>query len=144
MEHQPWFNFVHRAITGEPGEEPASLAHLREWPLDLRIWSFQNSHRADLRTPAGYPVIKGGIRAISPRESQPIRWDSWTLQLDGGSDGRDVVEPGGWLLAYWMGRYHGIIAAADAAIDGEWREQDGPPLPSLARPYDGPERPPVP
>ncbi len=31
------------------------------------------------------------------------------MQPDGGTGGRDVVEPGAWLLAYWMGRYHGFI-----------------------------------
>lgn len=145
VEHQPWFNFVHRVLSGTPGEETASARHLRDWPLDLRIWSYQNSHRTDLRTPSGYPSLKGGIQAISARESQPIRWDSWTMQLDGGAGGRDVVEPGGWLLAYWMGRYYGFIAPPDKASDGEWDEtKNGPALPKLARAYEGPERPHLP
>jgi hypothetical protein len=144
VEKQPWFNFVHRAVTGLPGEDLASINHLREWPLDLRIWSFHNSHRSDLKTPTGYPSLKGGIQAISPREGQPIRWDSWTMQLDGGADGRDVVEPGGWLLAYWMGRYHGFISPPDSTEEATWQEAAGPALPHLARPYDGPERPMIP
>ena len=144
IEHQPWFNYVHAVISGVPGEEEHSATHLREWPLDLRIWNFRNSHRTDLKTPAGYVSLKGGIQAISPREGQPIRWDSWTMQLDGGSDGHDVVEPGGWLLAYWMGRYHGFIAAPSRPEDGIWTEADGPALPRLATPYDGPARPMLP
>ncbi len=31
----------------------------------------------------------------------------------------DVIEPGAWLLAYWMGRYHGYISpptVTDAAL----------------------------
>lgn len=144
VEHQPWFNYVHSVISGTPTEEERSVAHLREWPLDLRIWSFRNSTRADLKTPAGYVSLKGGIQAISPREGQPIRWDSWTMQLDGGSDGNDVVEPGGWLLAYWMGRYHGFIAAPERPDETVWKESDGPALPTLAKPYDGPALPMVP
>ena len=40
-----------------------------------------------------------------------MRWDHWLMQADVGAGGRDVVEPSAWLLAYWMGRYHGFIAA---------------------------------
>ena len=43
-----------------------------------------------------------------------MRWDNWSMRADGGSGGRDVVDPGSWLLAYWMGRYHGFIAADEA------------------------------
>lgn len=143
VEQQPWFNFVHHALTGDDEESAASLAHLREWPLDLRIWSYHNSHRTDLRTPPGYVALKGGTRAFSPREREPMRWDGWTMQADGGSGGRDVVEPSSWLLAYWMGRYHGDIAAPTVtspdlltvphSLDCELgaRQYNGPPRPAL-------------
>jgi hypothetical protein len=111
LEHNPWFNFVYGALTGQDCETGEAVARLREWPLDLRTWSYQNSQRTDLHTPPGYVALKGGIRPFSPRESEPLRWDHWTMQLDGGTDGRDVVEPASWLLAYWMGRYYGFIEA---------------------------------
>ena len=114
-EHNPWFNFLYGALTGEDCETGAAVAHLREWPLDLRIWSYQNSHRADLRTPPGYVALKGGTRAFSPRETEPLRWDHWAMQTDGGAGGHDVVEPASWLLAYWMGRYYGFIEAPTTA-----------------------------
>ena len=144
VEQQPWFNFVHHALTGDDEESAASLAHLRGWPLDLRIWSYHNAHRADLRTPPGYVALMGGTRAFSPRESEPMRWDAWTMQADGGSGGRDVVEPSSWLLAYWMGRYQGDIAAQATtdpdlltvahSLDREFG----------AKPYVGPPRPALP
>ncbi len=141
VEQQPWFNFLHRALGGDDTEAQASIAHLRDWPLDLRVWSYQNSHRADLRTPPGYVSFMGGIRAFSPREREPMRWDNWTMQADGGTGGRDVVEPSGWLLAYWMGRYYGFIAApADEAEILPFREHSLHPEPG-ARPYEGPPRP---
>ena len=37
------------------------------------------------------------------------------MQADGGSGNPDVIEPGAWLLAYWMGRYHGYITAPPTA-----------------------------
>ncbi len=144
VEQQPWFNFVHHALTGDDEEAAASLAHLREWPLDLRIWSYHNSHRADLRTPPGYVALMGGTRAFSPRESQPMRWDAWTMQADGGSGGRDVVEPSGWLLAYWMGRYQGDIAAPATTDPDLLTVAHSLDRELGAKPYDGPPRPAVP
>jgi hypothetical protein len=140
VEQQPWFNFIYAILSGNDAEFGPAAAHLREWPLDLRIWSYQNSHRADLQTPRGYTSQKGGIRSFSPREREPIRWDAWTMQLDGGTAGRDVVEPGSWLLAYWLGRYYGFIKASNPAD----RTADVDPLPpgvKGARPYTGPPRP---
>lgn len=144
VENQPWYNYMHQVISGDDEESAASIAHLREWPLDLRIWSYQNSHRADLKTPSGYKTFLGGIRSFSPREREPMRWDAWTMQADGGTDGRDVVEPSSWLLAYWMGRYHGLIAAP-TATDPALLTVEHSLNPELgAKPYAGPPRPPVP
>lgn len=141
IEQNPWFNFVYGALTGNECEIAQSVKHLREWPLDLRLWSYQNSHRADLHTPPGYGIYKAGIRTFSPRETEPMRWDNWTMKLDGGSGGRDVIEPGAWLLAYWMGRYHGFITPPKVAdptllkVDRTRNSRLG------AKPYAGPPRP---
>jgi hypothetical protein len=95
VEQNPFFNYLHGALTGSDGDPEASLEHLRGWPLDLRVWSYQNSHRTDLVTPPGYVALKGGTRTFPPRETEPLRWDRWLMQADGGAGGRDdVVEPG--------------------------------------------------
>ncbi len=141
VEENPWFNFLYGALTGNPCDTAASVEHLRSWPLDLRTWSYQNSHRSDLRTPADHVALKGGTRTFSPRETEPLRWDHWLMQADGGSGGNDVVEPSGWLLAYWMGRHHGFIGAPTtddpALLSGE-RSRDRE---KGAKPYIGPSRP---
>jgi len=143
-EQNPWFNYLYGALTGQDADAIASVEHLRGWPLDLRAWSYQNSHRTDLRTPAGYTALKGGTRTFPPRETEPLRWDHWVMQPDGGAGGNDVVEPAAWLLAYWMGRHHGFIAAptvtdpALLTVEHTHRRELG------ARPYDGPPRPAVP
>jgi hypothetical protein len=141
VEQNPWFNFVYGALTGEDCETGPAAAHLRDWPLDLTVWSYQNSHRADLRTPPGYTAYKAGVRPFPPRETEPMRWDHWDMQADGGTGGRDVVEPSGWLLAYWMGRYYGFIeppAVNDPALT-TYPASHGPPR--GAKPYAGPPRP---
>ena len=142
IEQQPWLNFVYGALTGNDCEVAAAAAHLREWPLDLIVWSYQNSHRTDLKTPAGYVALKAGVRPFSPREREPMRWDGWTMQADGGTGGRDVVEPSSWLLAYWMARYHGFIEAplqsfslaqssSQVVVSGAAKPYDGPPRPKI-------------
>ncbi len=143
IEQNPWYNLLYASLTGNDGDTLAAVAHLREWPLDLRQWSFQNSQRADHRTPTGYQSFKGGRRAFSPREREPMRWDSWTLAPDGGSGGKSVIEPGGWLLAYWLGRHSGLISGPashersqitvrlDEIPEGGAASYDGPPRPAV-------------
>jgi hypothetical protein len=144
VEENPWFDFLHGALTGAPVDLAAAREHLRSWPLDLRAWSYRNSQRADLRTPPGKAAVKGGTRTFVPRETEPLRWDHWLMQADGGAGGQDVVEPGAWLLAYWMGRHHGFIAAPDAkaasAAGVKVPEIPAEPAPG-AKPYAGPGRP---
>ncbi len=144
VEHNPWYNFVYIALTGNVGEEEPAVAHLREWPLDLRLWTFRNSHRADVRTPPGYRTYKGGIRAFSPREREPMRWDAWTLQLDGGADGKQAIECGSWLLAYWMGRHHGLISPPASNRPDHVRARHDEIPKGGAPSYQGPSRPALP
>jgi hypothetical protein len=73
-----------------------------------------------------------------------MRWDGWTMQADGGSGGRDVVEPSSWLLAYWMGRYHGDIAAPAITDQDLLTVAHSLNRELGAKPYDGPPRPAVP
>jgi hypothetical protein len=145
IEQNPWFNFVYGALTGNDCEVEESVKHLREWPLDLRVWTFQNSHRADLQTPTGYESHKAGIRPFSPRETEPMRWDHWTMQADGGSSPHpDVIEPGAWLLAYWMGRYHGFISPPTVTDEALLKVERTSETSQGAQPYAGPPRPALP
>ncbi|MDZ4860499.1 MAG: hypothetical protein SGI88_16100 [Candidatus Hydrogenedentes bacterium] len=142
IEHNPWFNFIYGALTGNDCEAEEATAHLREWPLDMIDYSYTNSHRTDLQTPEGYVAYSGGIKAISPRERGPQRWSDDTLNLDGGSGGANVVDPAGWLDAYWMGRYYGYIEAPTTKESSLLTVQKRNELHGAA-PYDGPERPPL-
>lgn len=141
IEHIPWFNFIYGALTGNDCEAAEAVAHLREWPLDMVDYSYRNSHRTDLYTPKGYVPYSGGIKPISPRERAPQRWVNSALELDVGG-GMQVIDPAGWLDAYWMGRYYGFILPPDAKDKSlisvpQRNERHG------AAPYDGPPRPPL-
>jgi hypothetical protein len=141
IEHVPWFNFIYGALTGNDCEVAQAVSHLREWPLDLVAHPYRNSHRADLDTPPGYVPYSGGTRAISPRESGPCRWTDNRLNLDGGN-GQEVVDPSGWLDAYWMARYYGFIKAPEVD-DRELTAVSESNRRLGAHPYDGPPRPPI-
>jgi hypothetical protein len=135
----PWFNFIYGALTGNDAETDRAVDHLREWPLDLNRLKFTNSHRDDLHTPDGYLNYAERPKPMSPRETEPNRWDGDFLRLDGGS-GTVIADPGGWLDAYWMGRYYGMITAPQTKD----KELTTVPIRDLqlgAKPYAGPARP---
>ncbi len=140
IEAVPWFHFIYGALTGNDCELPRAVGHLREWPLDLRRHAFVNSHRADLFTPKGYRMYAERPRPLSPRETEPNRWDGDFMRLDGGNNGTVVADPGGWLDAYWMGRYYGMITAPQTT-DPELTSVPKRDVYLGAKPYAGPPRP---
>ncbi len=149
IEENAWYNLMYGILTGNEYEQEASMRHLREWPLDLIEYSYQNSHRHDLHAKPGYTPYAVGPRtesprALSPRNVGPKKLDANFLQLDGGSGGRGAAEPNAWLESYWMARYYGLITAPDTEdpallqYTGGFEEER---LHPGAAPYDGPERP---
>jgi hypothetical protein len=136
----PWFNFIYGALTGNDCEMPRAVGHLREWPLDLRRHSFTNSHRDDLFTPDGYRMYSERPRPFSPRETEPNRWDGDFMRLDGTLGGNVVADPGGWLDAYWMARYYGMVTAPQTT-DPELVTVPKRDVQLGAKPYEGPPRP---
>jgi hypothetical protein len=140
IEAVPWFHFIYGALTGNDNEGDRAVAHLREWPLDLHRYSYRNSHRDDLYTPKGYREYAERPKPLSPRETEPNRWDGDFMQLDGGSGGEVVADSGGWLDAYWMGRYYGMITPPQTN-DVSLTTVPHRGLQLGAAPYAGPERP---
>ena len=139
-EAVPWFNFIYGALTGNDCETGRAVAHLRGWPLDLRRYSYTNSHRDDLHMPKGYRVYAERPKPLNPRETAPNRWDGDFMRLDEGYGGGVVSDPGGWLDAYWMGRYYGMITAPRTK-DKELTTVPKRGLQLGAEPYSGPPRP---
>ncbi len=146
IEKHPWFNFLYGAMTGNECEAEEATQFLREWPLDLIAYSYQNSHRADLYPEPGYVSYVEGPRTnsprqISPRESEPKKLDATELSLDGGSRGGRSITPNTWLESYWMGRYFGFIEAPETDDPALLDIEDSPLMQRGATPYDGPPRP---
>lgn len=141
LQQVPFFNFIYGALTGNDCEAPQAVQHLREWSLDLVSHSYRNSHRHDLSPRPGYVPYGGGTRAISPRESA-AEWGSRSaLEYDGGSGGRVMTPPIGWLEDYWMGRYYGFVEAPKSKDLVADSVQVRAAVARGALPYDGPGRP---
>jgi len=139
IESVPWFSFIYGALTGNECENGHAVQHLREWPLDCLNYRHANSHRHDLQVPPGRRNYVADWKPMTPRDIGPKRWDRDVLELDGGG-GKGVLDPSGWLDAYWMGRYYGFIEAP-TATDQSLLTVETPDVQLGASPYDGPPRP---
>lgn len=88
---------------------------LRRYPLDLIEWPMSNAHRIDLipfeshgdEPPSTGSDIRGYVFPIDERQEVYWDWDYWRLSY--GGDGTTLRPPHHYLLAYYMGRYHGFI-----------------------------------
>ena len=109
-DDNPYFYFTYNAFADKKINLDKSIKLLQDNPLDLIRWRIDNSKREDLFL-TRYPILEDiqTSRLISPGERGIMRWDKnpWkAIQGDGGYTESDGVY---WLLAYWMGRYHGFI-----------------------------------
>lgn len=113
-EKNALWNFIY-AITGAKDiDHAASIGFLQQYPLDLRNWSVQNSHRKDIE------LLPENFRNQTTSELLPLsemplhRHNGNIFQLDRAGSGDHIISAGDvWLLPYWMGRYLEIISAPE-------------------------------
>jgi hypothetical protein len=125
----PLWSFMYGALSGQPCEVEAAVTALRDIPLDLVTWRMTNSHRLDLETRPdpdrfGQPQL---ARPLPWRERPLHKWNGNPYRLDGGND---LAEECGtfWLLPYWLGRYHGLLAERDSCRTPAFRSGWNPTL----------------
>ncbi len=109
-DNNPYFYFIYNALAANKLNLEKSIWLLQDNPLDLIRWRIDNSKREDLSLTRS-PILEDiqTSRLVPPSERGIMRWDKnpWAaVQGDGGYTESDGVY---WLLAYWMGRYHGFI-----------------------------------
>ena len=131
-----FFNFVFATIDPDFVDIADGVQTLREVPTDRRMRGMVNSHRADV-TIARDPNRHGEPILTEVLPADERNWTKWNIDPyvpDGGGnivqrvagtplsphnvrgfgdnregDGRNEDDGGSYLLAYWMGRYHGFI-----------------------------------
>ncbi len=114
-EHSPFFNFVFGAATQRSCDAEAAIAELEAWPWEVIEWQVRAVHRHDVQLLTKHREGQGRVqldRALPASERRIMRWNGNPYQADGGSpDGNSEDCGSAWLLPYWMGRYHGLVAA---------------------------------
>jgi len=112
-ERNPLWNFIYAAGTGAADyDAPEALDTLERIPLDTVYWTVRNSQRVDLpRAPAADRFReKQSLRALPPNERGVMKWNGNPFQLDCLSDGRSEDDGAFFLLPYWLGRFHKLLA----------------------------------
>ena len=107
----PFFNFTYAAFTRQPDPRfECSIEFLKDTPLDLVIWTVDNSRREDVALVRAPEFEQWQTcRWLPVDENSFFRWDDNPRLAVRGAGG--ILESDGvfWMLPYWMGRYYGFI-----------------------------------
>lgn len=111
-EKNALWNFIYAATGAEEFDLDNSIWFLKTYPMDLRNWKMQNTHRKDIT------LLPDNFRLQTTKELLPMtetplyRHNGNIFDLDRDGDGKQLISAGDtWLLPYWMGRYLGVISA---------------------------------
>ncbi|MBV6641252.1 MAG: hypothetical protein KI791_11055, partial [Cyclobacteriaceae bacterium] len=106
-----FFYFAAATIDLEYVEISDAVDFLRQMPTDRRQWKMINSHRADITWhPYQDRFDKDQLLYALPADERNFdRWNKNPYYADSGRGGQYVDGEASWLMAYWMGRYHGFI-----------------------------------
>jgi hypothetical protein len=113
-ERNPLWNFIYAASTGASDYDGAeALETLERIPLDTIYWTVKNSQRMDLpRAPTTDRFREQqSLRALPPNERGLMKWNGNPFQLDWLSGGWAEDDGAFFLLPYWLGRFHKLLAA---------------------------------
>lgn len=117
-EGNSFFNFVYIGLTANPLCQAwrDAVETLRLFPEGKRVVEVRNSRRKDIRK-AWFSDRHGKPQAKRPlpvyqRPANAFEWKANPYRLDGHPGSRGEAEYAGvdYLLAYWLGRYHGFIS----------------------------------
>ena len=103
---------VYASVDPEDADVEGAIQTLREMPQDRRNWGQNNSHRADVVFDTR-PSVRGDdilLNTLPADERLFERWNQDPYKADNGGDGRLDGAGVDYMLAYWLGRYHGVIA----------------------------------
>lgn len=113
-EKPSFFIFTYATIDPTHADIAAGLENLRETPEDRRAWPMHNSQRTDVDwNPRLDRMGNRQLMRVLPADERHFqKWNQNPYLADDGDDGHIENDGAAYLLPYWMGRYHGFIAAA--------------------------------
>ncbi len=84
---------------------------LERIPIDLIGWTVLNSPRGDVPLDGKDRFGKNETTVLLPADERPVmKWNGDPFLVDGGDGGASEDDGAFYLLPYWLGRYHGLIA----------------------------------
>lgn len=108
----PFVNFTYNLLRGGNDELDSSIFFLKDAPLDLVDWRFDNGKREDLQVVRA-PILEVlQVELRPPSEYRTIRWDRNPYHAISGNPAQER-DPVYWLLPYWMGRYMELIKESE-------------------------------
>jgi hypothetical protein len=106
----PFYDFVYNRFSGRQVNLDRAIETLRDWPLDMIEWTVDNRQRNDVRRDLTPGLDEGMLTRILPRSEMGLcMWDQEPYKAVIGNGGQREDKPNDWLLAYWMGRYYGLV-----------------------------------
>jgi len=107
-----FFYFAAATIDPDFVDIKGGVNNLREIPTDRRQWKMTNSNRKDIIwSPYKSRFGRKQLIQVLPADERNFeRWNRNPYYPDGGNGGIYEDDGASWLLAYWMGRYHGFIS----------------------------------
>ncbi len=110
-----FFYFATATIDPDFVDIKSAMLNLQQIPTDRREWRMVNSNRKDIVwSPYLDRFERKQLLNVLPVDER--NWDKWNgnpYYADGGGDGREEDDGASWMLAYWMGRYHGFIGPGE-------------------------------
>ena len=90
------------------------LWNLRTWPLETIDWPVINSERLDITYRPGVDRFRRqrtrSVRVLPANERlKDFRPAADPYDVADGGTGLEETDPGAWLLAFWMARYHRLL-----------------------------------
>ena len=106
-----FFYFAAATIDPDFVDIKGAVENLRQIHTDRRQWPMTNSHRKDIVwNPRNDRFDRPQLLNVLPADERNFdRWNHNPYYADGGASGQYEDDGGSWLLAYWIGRYHGFI-----------------------------------
>ena len=106
-----FFYFAAATIDPDFVDIKGGVENLRQIPTDRRQWTMINSNRKDvIWDPNVSRFGKPQLLYVLPADERNFyKWNKNPYYPDSGAGGKVEDDGASWLLAYWMGRYHGFI-----------------------------------
>ena len=108
----PFYDFVYNRYSGKTVNLDRAVETLRDWPLSHIEWTVDSSMRDDVQRDLTPGLEDGFITKLLPRSDMGLcMWDQEPYKVSIGNGGQREDRQNDWLLAYWMGRYYGLVGA---------------------------------